>query len=94
MVKSTSGRIFGDIYKVSYQILFRFSVFLIRTRKNFFHEKTFCAGNKYGEKAELHTALFFIACSRALILTALGIEIIRNLQRDATSIVVAVFHGT
>ena len=37
---------------------------------------------------------FFITSTRTLILTALGIEIIRNLQRDATSIVVAVFCGT
>ena len=35
-----SGRNFGGIYKVSYQIHFRFSVEFIRTRKKFFREKS------------------------------------------------------
>ena len=40
VVKSTSGRNFWGIYKVSYQILFRFSVEFIRTREKFFYEKS------------------------------------------------------
>ena len=39
VLRSTSGRIFGGIYKVSYQILSRFTVNLIRTRKKFFRKK-------------------------------------------------------
>ena len=40
VVKSTSGRNFLGIYKVLYQILFRFSVEFIRTREKFFYEKS------------------------------------------------------
>ena len=46
VAESTSGRNFGGIYKVLYQILFRFSVEFIRTREKFFRKKLLCAGNK------------------------------------------------
>lgn len=36
-----SGRNFWGIYKVLYQILFRFSVEFIRTRKKFFRKKIY-----------------------------------------------------
>ena len=49
---SASGRNFWGIYKVLYQILFRFSVEFIRTRKKFFRKKILCARNKWGENAE------------------------------------------
>ena len=40
VVKSTSWRIFGKIDKVSYQILYKFTAHLIRTRKSFFVKKS------------------------------------------------------
>ena len=43
---------------------------------------------------KLQAALLLIAGSRTLILTALGIEIVRNLQGDVASVVVAVFYST